>query len=143
MDSGKLFRLSADLRQIALRASTAGVSQATTGSEVTVGADLAQHPDTTISEIVARTGLSQGAVSRAVAAMAAEGYAEMGRDEADRRRTRVRLTAGAAGFRDLGRRGIGPTLRETYDLDAAQARRAEDLLDQLHALLGAHRDRSG
>lgn len=135
MDSGRLFRLAADLRQLALRASTTGLDQRATASEIAVGADLAQHPDTTISEVVARTGLSQGAVSKAVAAICAEGYAEVSRDESDGRRTRVRLTAAAATFQELGRRDLAPALRDLHGLDDAAAARAVAALDELAALL--------
>jgi DNA-binding MarR family transcriptional regulator len=53
--------------------------------------DIGDHPDTSISGVVARTGLPQSAVSEAVARLAKAGALQTSTDPADRRRTLVRV----------------------------------------------------
>ncbi|HMK97405.1 MAG TPA: helix-turn-helix domain-containing protein [Acidimicrobiales bacterium] len=55
-------------------------------------ADVAQHPDSSISEITARTGSPQSYVSTAVAKLRDLGVMETRVDPADHRRTLVRVT---------------------------------------------------
>jgi DNA-binding MarR family transcriptional regulator len=55
-------------------------------------ADLAEHPDTPIGAIAARTGLPQSHVSQSVARLSARGAVETARDPRDGRRTLVRLS---------------------------------------------------
>ncbi len=55
--------------------------------------DIATHPDSSIGEITARTGLPQSHVSTSVARFAARGLVETASDPSDGRRTLVRVTA--------------------------------------------------
>ncbi|MFE5298193.1 MarR family winged helix-turn-helix transcriptional regulator [Streptomyces sp. NPDC056632] len=55
-----------------------------------VASDIAAHPDSAISEIVARTGLPQSQVSAAVARLKEAGSVVTAPDPADRRRVLVR-----------------------------------------------------
>ncbi|MFI8962441.1 MarR family transcriptional regulator [Streptomyces sp. NPDC053493] len=55
-----------------------------------VASDVAAHPDTTVGEIAARTGLPQSQVSTAVARLKEAGSVVTAPDPADRRRTLVR-----------------------------------------------------
>lgn len=58
-----------------------------------VASDVAAHEDTTVTEIVTRTGLPQSQVSTAIARLKDVGAVEAGPDPRDRRRTRVRHAA--------------------------------------------------
>jgi DNA-binding MarR family transcriptional regulator len=59
----------------------------------TVLLDISEHPDSSISQIVARTGFPQSLVSAAVAQLRDRGVLRTAVDQADRRRTLVRLSA--------------------------------------------------
>ena len=61
-----------------------------------VASDIADHPDTTASEIVARTALPQSQVSSAVARLREAGSIETAPDPGDRRRVLVRQAAEAS-----------------------------------------------
>lgn len=61
-----------------------------------VASDIADHPDTTVSEIVARTALPQSQVSSAVARLKEAGSIETVTDPGDRRRALVRQAAQAS-----------------------------------------------
>ena len=56
-------------------------------------ADVFAHPGSSISEITARTGMTQSNVSEAVARLREQGTVESFPDPADRRRTLVRVSA--------------------------------------------------
>ena len=55
-----------------------------------VASDIADHPDTTVSEIVSRTDLPQSQVSSAVARLKEAGSVETVADPSDRRRVLLR-----------------------------------------------------
>jgi DNA-binding MarR family transcriptional regulator len=55
--------------------------------------DVFSHPDSSITDITARTGLPQSYVSESVARLRDQGILETGTDPADGRRTLVRVTA--------------------------------------------------
>ncbi|MFE7406307.1 MarR family winged helix-turn-helix transcriptional regulator [Isoptericola sp. NPDC057559] len=61
-----------------------------------VASDVADHPDTTVSEIVSRTALPQSQVSSAVARLKEAGSVETAPDPGDRRRVLVRQAAQAS-----------------------------------------------
>ena len=61
-----------------------------------VASDIADHPDTTVSEIVSRTTLPQSQVSSAVARLKEAGSVETVPDPSDRRRVLVRQAAQAS-----------------------------------------------
>ncbi|WP_217700852.1 MarR family winged helix-turn-helix transcriptional regulator [Krasilnikoviella flava] len=58
-----------------------------------VASDIADHPDTTVSEIVSRTALPQSQVSSAVARLKEAGSVQTVTDPSDRRRVLVRQAA--------------------------------------------------
>jgi DNA-binding MarR family transcriptional regulator len=55
--------------------------------------DVFAHPDSSISDVTARTGLPQSYVSESVARLRDQGIVETSADPADGRRTLVRVTA--------------------------------------------------
>ena len=58
----------------------------------TILLDISEHPDSSISQIVARTGFPQSLVSGAIARLRDRGALQTATDPADRRRTLVRLS---------------------------------------------------
>ncbi|MGD0606441.1 MAG: helix-turn-helix domain-containing protein [Streptosporangiaceae bacterium] len=83
-----LFLLGRKLMQIAEGALPKGPAT----SVRLVFADVAYHPNSSITEITERTGFPQSLVSAAVAKLRAAGLLESGPDPLDRRRTLVRTT---------------------------------------------------
>jgi DNA-binding MarR family transcriptional regulator len=83
-----LFLLGRKLMQIAEGALPKGPAT----SVRLVFADVAYHPNSSITEITERTGFPQSLVSAAVAKLRAAGFLESGPDPLDRRRTLVRTT---------------------------------------------------
>ncbi|MEU8525178.1 MULTISPECIES: helix-turn-helix domain-containing protein [Streptomyces] len=61
-----------------------------------VASDIAAHPDSSVGEIAARTGLPQSQVSTAVARLKEAGSAQAVPDPADRRRVLVRPAPGVS-----------------------------------------------
>lgn len=112
-----LYVLGRRLMQIAERALPQG--KAATSLRL-VMADIAYHPDSSISEITERTEFPQSLVSTAVAKLRALGIVETGPDPSDRRRTIVR--PGSA-FDNWGRR---PAMRAPVDAVLADELSAED-----------------
>jgi DNA-binding MarR family transcriptional regulator len=55
--------------------------------------DVFAHPDSSITDVTARTGLPQSYVSESVARLRGQGIVETSADPADGRRTLVRITA--------------------------------------------------
>jgi len=88
MDPMALFLLGRKLMQIAEGALPKGPAT----SVRLVFADVAYHPDSSITEITERTGFPQSLVSTAVAKLREAGLLESGPDPLDRRRTLVRTT---------------------------------------------------
>nr|WP_308249675.1 helix-turn-helix domain-containing protein [Sphaerisporangium fuscum] len=72
---------------------TEGIGPQTTSvrTVLVVVGDLRAHPETSVGEIAARTGLPQSAVSGAVARLREAGAVVTGPDPADRRRTLIRV----------------------------------------------------
>lgn len=83
-----LFLLGRKLMQIAEGALPKGPAT----SVRLVFADVAYHPNSSITEITERTGFPQSLVSAAVAKLREAGFLETGPDPLDRRRTLVRTT---------------------------------------------------
>jgi DNA-binding MarR family transcriptional regulator len=69
----------------------AGAPPVPTGLRLIMG-DLAEHPESSISEITGRTGLPQSHVSQSVARLRERGAVETAGDPRDGRRTLVRLS---------------------------------------------------
>ena len=98
--------------------------------------DVFDHPDSTISEITARTGLLQSQVSSSVAKFREAGAFETRTDTQDKRRTLVK------GKREVARRGAEMQYEpvENIILREAQSKNEEDLV-QLTACLEKLADR--
>ena len=93
MNGVELFLLGRTLMKIGEEAMPAPPDGARSGSArlvLTVLSDIVEHPDSSIGEIVQRTGLPQSQVSTAVARLRDAGSIETGADPADRRRLLVR-----------------------------------------------------
>ncbi|GAA3218740.1 hypothetical protein GCM10020216_028620 [Nonomuraea helvata] len=89
----ELFLLGRTLMKIGEEAMpTEGIGEHSTSvrTVLIVASDLRGHPDTTVGEIAARTGLPQSAVSAAVARLRTAGAVITETDPADRRRTIIR-----------------------------------------------------
>jgi DNA-binding transcriptional ArsR family regulator len=99
--------------------------------------DVFAHPDSSITDVTARTGLPQSYVSESVARLRDQGLVETSADPGDGRRTLVRVSAGhpgtvaakgsasadAALAAALGEPDGGPGAAETIDMLAALAAR--------------------
>ncbi|MEV4113218.1 MarR family transcriptional regulator [Nonomuraea sp. NPDC049695] len=93
MNGVELFLLGRTLMKIGEEAMpTEGIGEHSTSvrTVLIVASDLRGHPDTTVGEIAARTGLPQSAVSAAVARLRTAGAVITETDPADRRRTIIR-----------------------------------------------------
>lgn len=89
----ELFLLGRTLMKIGEEAMpTEGIGEHSTSvrTVLIVVSDLRGHPDTTVGEIAARTGLPQSAVSAAIARLRSVGAVIAETDPADRRRTIIR-----------------------------------------------------
>lgn len=85
-----LFRLSRQLMKIAVHATPdSGFRELPTSVRIVL-VDIHEHPDSTIGQIVARTGFPQSHVSSAVARLRDSGAVVTTDDPTDRRRTIVR-----------------------------------------------------
>lgn len=139
MDAGRLHRLSRLLRQIASAATADPDEPPVTAGMLAVMEDIAAHEVSSITEITARTGLAQSAVSRIVATMGAEGLLQVRTDPADRRRTSVRLDPAARTglLADRASRGVEDALAATLRQAGAPGdpARVLALLDELAAHL--------
>jgi DNA-binding MarR family transcriptional regulator len=93
MRAAELHRLARTLREIALEATGNTGEDHVNAGELAVMEDIARHPRSTVRDITVRTGLAQSLVSRIIHAAAAEGALTVQRDESDRRKVRVDLTA--------------------------------------------------
>lgn len=95
MKAGELIVLGRQLAEIgttAMRGARLPAGAVPSGISM-VGADVLEHPSTSIGEIADRTGLRQRYVSQAVAKLRDQGVVETAPDPRDARRTRVRLAA--------------------------------------------------
>ncbi|MCK2221834.1 MarR family transcriptional regulator [Actinomadura sp. ATCC 31491] len=93
MNGVELFLLGRTLMKIGEEAMPAeGIGEHSTSlrTVLIVISDLRGHPDTTVGEIAARTGLPQSAVSAAVARLRSAGAVLAETDPRDRRRTIIR-----------------------------------------------------
>ena len=134
MEAGRLYRLIRQLRTVA--GASSGETDTVSPSVIAVVEDLADHPDSSITEIVGRTGLVQSMVSTAVAQLRSDGVLRTSTDPKDRRRTLVTLAADSTLPRcgrsiDAGLRQMRPELDDD--------RRAEvvEHLERVAVLLGS------
>jgi len=118
----ELFLLGRRLMKLGEQAVSSGRFQGLPTSVQSVLIDVFEHPDTTITGIVARTGLPQSHVSTSVARLGKVGVLESHIDERDRRRTLVRPTAGIRErVRQRGAVGIDAVLGQAIGTDDARA----------------------
>ena len=138
MRTADMFRLGNLLRDAAMAASLEDTEARATPAEISVASDVAMYPDTTIGQIVERTGLSQGAVSRIVGRIVAAGFFESRKDPGDARRTQVRVASPEVGnqFASAGNRDASAALGALAGLGDAEQARVAVLLDELGQLLG-------
>lgn len=129
MNATGLFLLGRKLMQIAERSLPQG-KLAT--SVRLVLADVAYHPDSSITEITARTGFPQSLVSTAVARLRELGVVESERDPSDGRRTLVRTT-GAMNDR-AERAGAAPIEAVLTDLAGDDRDRVPEAMAALELL---------
>lgn len=79
--------------------------------------DISEHPDSSISQIVERTGFPQSLVSGAVAQLSSRGLLRTAVDPKDRRRTLVRLSADIrARMARAPADEVGPVLAAALDI---------------------------
>lgn len=135
MDGVRLHRLGKRLIDLAREVTASAGDTTLTPGEEAVLEDVLKHPDSTVSEICARTGFAQSHVSVSVGRLRERGLLETSADLEDRRRTRVRLA-------DVARRAIMRRAARPADEvlaaaagDSARADRVAVLLDELASLL--------
>ncbi|NUW31974.1 MarR family transcriptional regulator [Nonomuraea sp. SMC257] len=148
MNAVDLFLLGRTLMKIGEEAMpTEGIGPQTTSvrTVLIVVSDVRGHPETSVSEIVARTGLPQSAVSGAVARLREAGAVVTEPDARDRRRTVIRhapqiservAAARSAPVEDalaaaLGGADAGAVAEVTALLEALAARLGPDALTRL------------
>lgn len=99
---------------------------------------FARHPGATQSALVAHSGRDKGQVARLVATLRERGLLEARADEADRRTTRVRLTAeGAALQQALRRQARRLSAAALADFSDAERRQLQAYLARMRANLEA------
>lgn len=135
VDAGQLHRLGRRLIELS-RAITAEASDPLlTPGEVAVLEDALKHPDSSLSEIQARTGFVQSHVSASVARLRARGSIETRPDPVDGRRIRVRVSEGARrAIITRSSRRIDDAIAHAV-ADPDQAQRVTALLDELARML--------
>ena len=112
-----------------------------TPSEFLVLRDLFMNGESSIGDVVARTGLAQSRVSTAVATLRDRGWAATKADPADGRKTLVDLTeqVRAAGTRRRETRAEGSLATALADVGPAERDALIAALGRLHQLLVAGR----
>jgi DNA-binding MarR family transcriptional regulator len=94
---------------------------------------LGRYPDLTATELVERTAMDKVAVSRAVASLVADGRLTRKVDGADRRRTKLRLSAkGYRIYDEVAPLALAYQQRLVAALDAGERTQLEALLARLN-----------
>ncbi|TDW22418.1 MarR family transcriptional regulator [Kribbella kalugense] len=98
-----------------------------------VASDIAEHPETAVGEIAARTGLPQSQVSTAIARLKEAGAVITTTDPADRRRALVSRAAGVSDrLAEVRATSIEPALAKALGTDdPARVAELSRALDQL------------
>lgn len=135
MDGGQLHRLGRRLIELSRTATTGPGDPAMNPAEVAVLEAVLTRPDSTVSDISARTGFAQSHVSVSIARLSDRGVVTTNGDPADRRRSRIRPTDGAVrAITNRAARPIDATLAEAL-ADPQNTERVIALLDELSGLL--------
>lgn len=92
MTLGELYQLGRRLRELAETAMSGGPSYDLSPAENIVMGDLISHPESTVSEIAARTGFVQSRISTAVGSLRDRGWLQTSTDDTDRRRKLVTVS---------------------------------------------------
>lgn len=135
MDGGQLHRLGRRLIELSRSVTSQGGDPGLTPGELAVLEDVLRHPNSTVSEIQARTGFVQSHVSACVAKLRERGSVRTSPDPTDGRRTRVRVPDNVV--RAIVARASRPVDEAIAAAvpDPGQAERVTALLDELATYL--------
>jgi DNA-binding MarR family transcriptional regulator len=135
MDAARLQRLGKRLVELSREVVTDARDMPLTPGEIAVLTDAIRHPDSSVTDIHARTGFVQSHVSVSVARLRERRLVQTIADPADGRRTLVRVTDDAisAIMRRAGRQ-VDTAIGEAV-AGPVEARRVVALLDELAELL--------
>lgn len=135
VDGVRMHRLGKRLIDLSREVTTSAGDAALTPAEIAVIEDVLKHPGSAVSEIKVRTGFAQSHVSESVARLKERGLIETPPDEADRRRTRVRLSEPARqAVLARAERSADEVIARVVE-DHTRAARVAALLDELAELL--------
>jgi DNA-binding MarR family transcriptional regulator len=134
MDRQRMHRLGKRLVELSRQAELQPHDVMPSPAESLVLSDVILFPDSTVGEVVGRTGFTQGYVSKCVAGLVEQGLLATSTDEADRRRTLIRPTVM---LERAVKRRTKPVVGvlEGVVSDPAKAKRALSMLDELADLL--------
>ncbi|WP_129841076.1 helix-turn-helix domain-containing protein [Streptomyces sp. RFCAC02] len=123
----------------------AGAHPGSARTTLIAASDIAAHPDTTVGEITARTGLPQSQISTAVARLRAAGAVTTAPDPGDRRRVLVRAAAEpSARVAEIRAADVDDALAAATGLrDPRELREVVDALDVLARHLVVRRTPGG
>lgn len=134
MDRQRMHRLGKRLVELSRQTDLLSHDVMPSAAEALVMGDVVLYPGATVSEVVERTGFTQGYVSKCVAELVDKGLLATSLDEADRRRTLVRPTAMLDRAVKRRTKPVVGVLEGAVS-DPATARRALSMLDELADLL--------
>jgi DNA-binding MarR family transcriptional regulator len=106
MDALELIMLGRQLTKIGEQALRGGQARPLPPGHALVLRDVLAHPGSSVTDITARTGLSQSIVSKAIARFQDHGMVDVETDPADGRRTLVRVSPGH--LAEVRRKGAAP-----------------------------------
>jgi DNA-binding MarR family transcriptional regulator len=134
VNAGELHRLARVLMDIAVAATANPGERPVPASTIAIVVDVRQHPSSSISQIVERTGLAQSLVSGTVARLGDAGVFIVEQDAKDRRRVLVKMDPRrqVEDFTERGARSIAGAIREVVpDATDARVARIDSALDRL------------
>lgn len=134
VNAGELHRLVRALQDIAVAATANPGERPVSASMIAIVVDVREHPSSSISQIVERTGLAQSLVSGTVARLGTAGVFIVEQDSTDRRRVLVKMNPQrqVEDFTERGSRAIADAIREAVpDATDARVARIDSALDRL------------
>jgi DNA-binding MarR family transcriptional regulator len=136
MDMSDLYQLGRRLTELAYEGMGAGQLDIS-ASEFLVLRDLYMNGESSIGEMVERTGLAQSRVSTSVANLRRRGWVETGPDRDDGRKTIARVTSDVRleGDRRRGVSAEGALERVLADANPSERAQLARALERLHQLL--------
>jgi DNA-binding MarR family transcriptional regulator len=135
MDAGRLHRLGKRLIELSRAATTEATDPQMTPGELAVLEHLVTNPDSSVSDLSARTGFAQSHVSNSVARLRHRGLVDTIADPSDGRRTKVQATNVALqAITNRAGRGVQDAIAAAVP-DAEKARQVTVKLDELAQLL--------